>query len=176
MSLGAVASLVSRPGTRQFAKFCIVGASSFVIDTSLTILLHYGLHLPLVLALTLAFLVAVCNGFYWNRRWTFRAGDGDAAQQGPKFLFTNLVGWTLNVSITTMALVAASYFGLTTIKEPPADVLKLIALGQGKETFSPRAILCAKICATVAVTAWNFSAAKFWTFRRPANTTPSSFR
>jgi Predicted membrane protein len=160
------AALLQRSGLRQFIKFCIVGLSSFAIDLSILLLLHTRLGVPLFIATTIAFLIAVCNGFYWNRRWTFRALEGDPRKQYPKFLLTNIIGWLLNVSIMTLALIAASALDLTNVKRPPAEVLSLIALGQGKEAFSARAVTAAKICATIVVTAWNFTAARFWTFRK----------
>ena len=166
MISGSVASFVSRPGPRQFVKFCIVGATSTVIDFSLLNLLYYYVGLPLAVAATCSFLFAVTNGFYWNRRWTFRAGDGDARKQYPKFLATNVVGWLLNITIMTLALVIASHLGLTTLKRPTDEIVSLIVTGQGKDAFSPLAVNAAKACATVCVTAWNFTAAKLWTFRK----------
>jgi putative flippase GtrA len=165
MISGSVASLASRPGPRQFVKFCIVGASSTIIDFTLLNLLHFHFGLSLPVAATGSFLVAVCNGFYWNRRWTFRAGAGDARRQYPKFVATNIVGWLLNLTIMTLALVTAAALHLTTVREAPADIIRLIAAGQGKEAFSPLAVNAAKGCATICVTAWNFSAAKLWTFK-----------
>ncbi len=166
MISGAVASLVSRPGPRQFVKFCIVGATSTVIDFTLLNLLHYRFALPLAVAATCSFLVAVSNGFYWNRRWTFRAGDGDARKQYPKFVATNVIGWMLNLTIMTLALVIATQLGLTALKRPTDEVISLIVMGRGKDAFSPLAVNAAKACATVCVTAWNFAAAKLWTFRK----------
>lgn len=165
MISGSVANFAARPGARQFVKFCIVGLSSTIIDFGLLNLLHYRVGLPLAVAATCSFLVAVTNGFYWNRRWTFRAGEGDAAKQYSKFIATNIVGWLLNLTIMTAALVIASRLNLTTVKEPPAEIVQLIALGQGKELFSPRAVNSAKALATVVVTAWNFTASKLWTFK-----------
>ena len=128
-------------------------------------LLHFVAGLPIVPAAICSFIVAVTNGFYWNRRWTFRAGAGDARKQYPKFVATNVIGLLLNVSVTALALIVASQMGLTTVNEPPAEIAKIIFLGKGKEAFSPLAVNAAKICATVCVTAWNFTAAKFWTFK-----------
>jgi putative flippase GtrA len=165
MISGSVASFISRKGPRQFVKFCIVGASSTIIDFTLLNLLHFRAGFPLPLAATCSFLVAVCNGFYWNRRWTFDAGAGDARRQYPKFVLTNLVGWTLNLTIMTLALVVASGMGLTEVKESPGEIVRLIALSRGKEVFSPLAVNAAKAAATVCVTAWNFTASKLWTFK-----------
>ena len=166
MISGAVSSFASRTGPRQFVKFCIVGATSTIIDFGLLNLLKFHLGLPILLAATCSFLVAVCNGFYWNRRWTFRAGDGDARKQYPKFLATNVVGYLLNVSIMTLALIVASQLKLTTVDRPAAEIVSLIVTGAGKHQFSPLAVNAAKAAATVVVTAWNFTASKLWTFKK----------
>ncbi len=166
MISGSVASFVSRQGPRQFVKFCLVGATSTVIDFGLFNLLKFYFGWPLAFAASCSFLVAVCNGFYWNRRWTFRAGDGDARRQYAKFVATNMVGWVLNLSIMTLALIVAARLGLTTVNRSPAEILGLIIAGQGKQQFSPLAANAAKAVATVCVTAWNFTAAKLWTFRK----------
>jgi putative flippase GtrA len=161
----AVSSLAARQGARQFVKFCIVGASSTIIDFGLLNLLKFKLGLPLALAASLSFLVAVFNGFYWNRKWTFRAGAGDMKRQYPKFLATNIIGWLLNLTIMTLALIAASQLGYTHVDRTPAQIAGLILTGEGKNEFRPLAVNLAKAIATVCVTAWNFSAAKFWTFK-----------
>jgi putative flippase GtrA len=165
MISGSVASFVSRKGPRQFVKFCLVGATSTIIDFGLLNLLKFHLGFPLALAATCSFLVAVCNGFYWNRRWTFRATEGDARRQYPKFVATNVVGWLLNLSIMTLALIVAARLGLTTVDRSPAEIVSLIVTGQGKQQFSPLAVNAAKAMATICVTAWNFTAAKLWTFK-----------
>lgn len=165
MISGSVASLASRPGPRQFIKFCIVGATSTIIDFGLLNLLKFHFGLPLALAATCSFLVAVANGFYWNRRWTFRAGDGDARRQYPKFLATNVIGWMLNLSIMTLALILGSHLRVISVQEEPMQIVRLIALGQGKDAFTPLAVNTAKAIATVCVTAWNFTASKRWTFK-----------
>ena len=39
-----------------------------------------------------AFCVAVTNNFFWNRHWTFRAGDGHAGFQAARFFAVSVVG------------------------------------------------------------------------------------
>lgn len=165
MISGTVSTFTARPGARQFVKFCIVGASSAVIDFSLLNILHFGLHLSVAAAATISFFTAVCNGFYWNRKWTFRASDGDAAKQYPKFVATNLVGWGLNLSIMTAVLVTAGAMGLLHTQRSGGEIISLIATGEGKQAFNALALNGAKAVATVFVTAWNFTASKLWTFK-----------
>jgi hypothetical protein len=87
MSVGAVASFAARPGLRQFAKFCIVGFSSTVIDFTV---------------------FNLCCAWDWPRRRAdllvprrrlerllleqpldVQAARGDAKKQYPKFVATN---------------------------------------------------------------------------------------
>ena len=71
--------LIEKPIVRQFVKFCIVGASSTLVDKgTLYALLKWAEanapHVPWWACATLSFCLAVTNGFFWNRRWTFQAG------------------------------------------------------------------------------------------------------
>src|SRR5437899_155709 len=68
-----IASLIHRPGIRQFVKFCIIGATSFTIDIGISYVLTFHFLLWWVLAKTISFSLAVTNGFFWNQRWTFKA-------------------------------------------------------------------------------------------------------
>jgi putative flippase GtrA len=166
MISGSVASFAARPGARQFVKFCLVGASSFVIDIGLLNLLHYRFGLSVAVAATLSFLAAVCNGFYWNRRWTFKETKGEVARQYPVFVATNVVGWLLNLSIMTLVLVVAGSLGMMHAHHTPMEIIRMIALREGgKGEFNAIALNGAKVVATIIVTAWNFTAAKFLTFR-----------
>jgi putative flippase GtrA len=167
MISNTVASFAARPGARQLVKFCIVGASSAVIDFGLLNLLHYGLSLPVALSATISFFAAICNGFYWNRKWTFRAQEGNTASQYSKFVLTNVIGWMLNLSIMTTILIVASSMGYLKTQRPAMEIIELIATGQGKREFNFLALNGAKAVATVFVTAWNFTAARLWTFKKP---------
>lgn len=164
-------SLLQRPGVRQLIKFCLVGLSSFVIDAGLLSLLHYQGGLPVAVAGTISFLFAVTNGYVWNSRWTFRDRQGDSKKQYPKFLATNVVGWILNLTIMTTAIILAMQMGFMHTQHPTGEIIQMIATGKGKSEFSPLVLLGAKVAATVIVTAWNFTAARVWTFR--AETQPA---
>ena len=177
MISGGITALASRPGPRQFVKFCIVGASSTIIDfTIFNLLVENGILAQLGLlhrgfspaaALTCSFLVAVSNGFLWNSRWTFRQSRGNAKKQYPKFVATNIVGWVLNLSIATLALMTAAHLHLTHVHHTPAETMRIVAFGTraGEIGFTSLALNAAKAAATCVVLAWNFTASKFWTFK-----------
>jgi len=130
------AALLKRPAFEQFLRFGIVGASSTVIDWGFYFALTRLFGIYYLLAKALSFLVAVCNSYFWNRRWTFRSTHPDQLRQFAKFLTTNLIGLGLNTSIMYLVV---SRMGLTDYVGLPV--------------------------ATALVTIWNFTASKFWTFR-----------
>jgi putative flippase GtrA len=137
-----------------------------MIDAGLLSLLHYRVGLSVAVAGTLSFLCAVTNGYIWNSRWTFRDRQGDSKKQYPRFLATNAVGWVLNLSIMTFAIVMAMRLGVMNTQKTTSEIVEIIATGKGKSEFSWPVLLGAKVVATVIVVAWNFTAARLWTFRR----------
>jgi putative flippase GtrA len=147
-----VGVLIKGPGMKQFAKFCIIGASSTVIDFGILNLLtrHYGWNW--VPARTLSFAVAVTNGFVWNCLWTFR-GLGTAKRHEQYLMFTavNIVGLLLNLLIMQSVMLGANG-GRAHHGNPP-----------------PLLLNSAMAVAVVFVSIWNFLANKHWTFRhRPS--------
>ena len=79
----------------QLAKFCVVGASGYVVNLAIfALLLDAGLHYSLAAACS--FLVAVTNNYMWNRLWTFRHQRGHVAYQGLRFLVVALVALAAN--------------------------------------------------------------------------------
>jgi putative flippase GtrA len=154
---GTFQTVLQRRGVRQFVKFCIVGASSTLIDFGIYLLLvevlRIGQYLPgpvvtRTLAQSISFAFAVTNGFFWNNRWTFRAGDAAGAHaRYVKFVTTNLIGLGLNLAI------------LNAVAHLLPDTLTLFHL------HDPRGFV-GKLCATAFVVFWNFTASKYWTFKR----------
>ena len=120
----------------QLAKFCMVGASGYIVNLAVyaTLLKGFGVHyLP---AATISFLVAVTNNYLWNRLWTFRHQRGHVAYQGMRFLVVALVALVANLVCLRL----------------------LVGLGLGK--------ILAQAIAIVLVTPLNFVGNKLWSFRR----------
>lgn len=141
-----------RGGLQQLIKFCVVGFSSTIVDKGLLYLLLKNLPLvPWWICATVSFCFGVTNGFWWNRHWTFKArGHGSFKAQYSKFFVSNLVGLMLNLGFTKMFLIF--FTG---------------KLSHGLENPDPNQVLIASLCAVPCVVLWNFTAAKFWTFKAP---------
>jgi putative flippase GtrA len=120
----------------QLAKFCLVGASGYVVNLAVFAALVHEAGLHYVPAAVCSFLVAVTNNYTWNRLWTFRHERGHIAYQGLRFLL-----------VSTVALVANLAF-----------LSVLVALGMPK--------IPSQAIAIALVTPWNFVANKLWSFRR----------
>ena len=119
----------------QLAKFCVVGASGYVVNLAVyTALLKWaGLHY--LASAFCSFLVAVANNYWWNRHWTFRGTRGHFAYQGMRFAIVSAVALAANLAILRL----------------------LVGLGVGK--------VLAQAIAIIAVTPLNFLGNKLWSFR-----------
>ncbi len=123
----------------QLVKFCLVGASGYVVNLAVFALAFGAGGLHHLVAATLAFVVAVSNNFWWNRHWTFGAREGRAGFQAARF-FT--------VSVVAFLFAAA--------------VLELLVSRAGTPGLLAQAVSIA------AATPLNFVGNKMWSFAIPA--------
>ncbi len=151
-------------GVRQFVKFSIVGVMSTAIDWGVHALLYKGFNGSLTNATNdffsanlpfltksadfdgafttfkiVSFLVAMLNGFFWNRKWTFRiSGKENRSAQLGKFAIVNTIGLCINTLVASQ------------IHTPHGGKWNyVLALG----------------VATFVTMFWNFAGHKFWTFK-----------
>lgn len=129
-------ALGKRSNWEQLAKFCVVGASGYLVNLAVyaTLLKGAGLHyLPAAFA---SFLVAVASNYTWNRLWTFRGQRGGVAYQGLRFLVVSSIALGANLVVLHL----------------------LVEAGMGE--------LPAQAVAIIVVTPLNFVGNKLWSFRR----------
>jgi dolichol-phosphate mannosyltransferase len=132
----ATHALRQRHNWEQLAKFCIVGASGYVVNLLVYVALLDGANLHYRVAATGSFLVAVTNNYLLNRVWTFRHHRGHFAHQGLRFFVVSVLVYAGNLGILTL----------------------LVELGLGK--------IVSQALAIVLVTPANFIGNKLWSFRR----------
>ncbi len=121
----------------QLAKFGAVGASGYVVNLAVYLLLLRGFDAHYLLAATGSFLVAVTNNYTWNRIWTFRGQRGHLAYQGMRFFVVSTAALAANLLILHLLVDQA---------------------GLGK--------VLAQAIAIVLVTPLNFVGNKLWSFGR----------
>ena len=124
----------------QLVRFGLVGASGYVVNLVVYALCVHALGIDYRISATLAFLAAVTNNFWWNRHWTFEAGDGHAGFQAARFF---------SVSLFAFAFAAA--------------LLEVLV------RFTSVSELTAQAISIVAATPLNFVGNKMWSFARPAS-------
>jgi len=132
----AAHALRQRRNWEQLAKFCVVGASGYVVNLAVYTALLKGADLHYIAAATGSFIVAVTNNYLWNRLWTFRHNRGHFAFQGLRFFAVALIAYVGNLAILAL----------------------LVELGAGK--------IVSQAIAIVLVTPANFIGNKLWSFRR----------
>ena len=132
----ATRALRQRHNWEQLAKFCVVGASGYVVNLAVYAALLDGANLHYRVAATGSFVVAVTNNYLWNRLWTFRSDRGHFGYQGLRFFVVSLIVYVGNLAILTL----------------------LVEAGLGK--------IVSQAIAIVLVTPANFVGNKLWSFRR----------
>jgi len=119
----------------QLTKFCLVGASGYVINLGVYTVLLTVFNAHYLLAAAISFLVAVSNNYLWNRQWTFRLQRGHPIFQGLRFLTVSTLALGANLALLTI----------------------YIQLGLPE--------VAAQAIAILTVTPSNFLANKLWSFR-----------
>jgi putative flippase GtrA len=131
----ATRALRQRHNWEQLVKFCVVGASGYVVNLLVYTALLDGADWHYRAAATGSFLVAVSNNYLWNRLWTFRHRRGHFAYQGLRFFVVSVLVYAGNLLILTA----------------------LVELGLGK--------IVSQAIAIILVTPFNFVGNKLWSFR-----------
>lgn len=121
-------------GGKQLVRFLVVGASNTVITlATFAALVSAGVFY--VAAGVVGWTAGVFNGYFWNRTWTFRAGD-HRNELLARYVAVSIGGLLVNSTLLALAV----------------DVL-----GLGK--------LMSQVIVLPVVTLASFSANRLWTFR-----------
>lgn len=154
----------------RFIKFAFVGLLGFVIDSGTVIILQNSLLPPVTaanepldanvaLATTVAFVLAVCSNFVWNRLWTYPdSRSRSARKQLTQFAIVSVIGWALRTLWIDLAYQALGELTTTLIQMLHADYAPAL-LDQNK-----LGTMLALFFGVIVVTAWNFLANRYWTY------------
>ena len=132
-------ALRRRHNWEQLLRFCVVGASGYVVNLAVYAILVRRAHVHYIPAAIGSFVVAVTNNYTWNRHWTFRGQRGHIAYQGLRFLIVSLLTLGANIGILRLLV--------------DVDIGKIVA----------------QAIAIVLVTPLNFLGNKLWSFQRRAS-------
>jgi putative flippase GtrA len=110
-----------REDWEQLVRFCVVGASGYLVNLGVFTVLVHGVGAHYVPSAVGAFCVAWTNNFLWNKYWTFRRHGLSAVQQGARYLAVSLVALGLNLMLLELLVQAGS-------PEVPAQALAIAAV------------------------------------------------
>lgn len=97
-----------RSDWHELLRFCVVGASGYVVNLAVFTLLVHAAGLHYLAAAVLAFVVAWTNNFVLNKFWTFKRHGLSAVQQGARYLLVSLVALGLNLIVLELLVSAGS--------------------------------------------------------------------
>lgn len=139
---------ISAKESERFIKFGFVGAIGFLVHFStLTFLKEVvGIQNTLMVANPIAFFMAVCSNFMFNRFWTYTdSRSKNITSQFATFLTINIAGLLINSAILALT-------------ERPFNLLL------ANSTLPIRGYQLALIVATVVVMFWNFFVNRYVTY------------
>ena len=88
-----------RADWQQLIRFCVVGASGYLVNLVVFSVMVHVLDLHYVVAAIGAFCVAWTSNFVFNKFWTFQQHGLSAVQQGVRYLAVSLVALGINLVI-----------------------------------------------------------------------------
>lgn len=90
------ALMASHPRLMEMARFALTGGVCFVAEFACLTLLVEWLHVPVLWATAIAFLLSVALNYVLCVRWVFSGAQDGGARVKATFLFTSGVGFGLN--------------------------------------------------------------------------------
>jgi dolichyl-phosphate beta-glucosyltransferase len=118
-----------------FTRYATVGVTGTALDVGSLYVFVDLLHIPVLVAAAMSFILAVVNNFILNKSWTFRNNSRNFRKQFIKFSIVSVVGLVL----TEICMALFIYL---------MDIW----------------YIAAKLITSVIVLTWNFLANKNWTF------------
>ena len=88
-----------RADWQQLIRFCVVGASGYLVNLVVFSVMVHLLDLHYVVAAVGAFCVAWTSNFVFNKFWTFQRHGLSAMQQGARYLAVSLVALGINLIV-----------------------------------------------------------------------------
>jgi dolichol-phosphate mannosyltransferase len=112
----------------QLLRFGVVGASGYVVNLVVFSAALHGFEADHRLAAAAAFVVAVANNFWWNRRWTFAATGGRASFQAVRFVVVSVASFlvalvVLEILVSAMGLPEVGAQAVSIVVATPMNFL-----------------------------------------------------
>jgi putative flippase GtrA len=132
LTLGQDAIAARETLARQVPAFLLVGATGFLVDAGLTVLIAAGLGFSPYVARPPAVVAATIATFLLNRAFTFRRAGGHWPSEFLRYAVVAASGQALNYAVYAGALTVAGLLGL---HQSPLVIALSVAWGSGAAMF-----------------------------------------
>lgn len=120
----------------QLFKFGLVGGTGYLVNLAVFAVLFDSLGAHYAVAAVAAFCVAVSNNFFWNRHWTFAAGDGHRGFQAARFFAVSIFALLINLVVLEALVAGTSLRALSAQAIAVAVAMPFNFLGNKLWTFA----------------------------------------
>ncbi len=96
----------------DFVRFCIVGATGFILTAIGLRFFHGSLEIPVTLATLMSAEIGLLSNFFFHQRWTYKYADHNHKPIWLKFVHFHLTSWTGVVLITILESIGVHLLGL----------------------------------------------------------------
>ena len=107
--------------SKKILRYILAGGSTFLLEYMSYLVLLYTLKVPLVLSITLGYVIALTYNFLMNKMWVF------SANKHSKSLNTQMVLYLLLLGFNYIVNVSATYY-LTVYLLVPAYISRLLVM------------------------------------------------
>jgi putative flippase GtrA len=155
----------------RFMKFIVVGSIGFVVDFGTVILLQATILPPVtpdgnalpgnvVLATSIAFVLAILSNYTWNRLWTYPdSRSSSIRRQLFQFALVSTIGW-----LARTAWINLTYQPLGAILYPIFGGLAIFQGISSEDAAARLGTMLAQLIGVFVVMIWNFFVNRYWTF------------
>ena len=120
--------MLSRESIRHAFRFCLVGGLVFLVDLSMLWLWSH--FTPPLVAVSVAYLIAVTVHFCFNKWWVFQNRSSAYSAQLLKYLLTVFCCWLCTVAVFSVALrwLTTNIYLAKLLAIPPTTLLGFVLM------------------------------------------------
>tara|TARA_Y100000031_G_C8147745_1_gene350813 strand:- start:92 stop:487 length:396 start_codon:yes stop_codon:yes gene_type:complete len=86
---------------KQLSKYFTIGVLGTLINLSVLYVLVEWLNFYYLFAAALAYILAITNNFFWNKKWTFKNKANEYKKQYTKYFTVGIFGFLTNLLLLT---------------------------------------------------------------------------
>lgn len=124
------AKLTDRETQVRFARFLVVGGTSYVVQVAVMKLTSEAIGLGTNVAFTLSFVCSSATHYVLNRFWALPSARADSWRQAREYLGTVAISYLINIGVFRLCLdvVGLGKIWATAVAVPPSTVVVFLLL------------------------------------------------